>query len=324
MVFDVARHKFSEGLFTLLLFALASMVVAMVDGEVVLVEHSAPLRALIDRLTLGYPVGTALLLFPVLVYAALRLARSTVRVGIYSASSMGVIALSAVAMFVSVSSTNYLYMAVVVLLMSELLGRLVYCFGAKVSVGFLFTAMLSVGVMPLVDNALIPLSFVVPLTVVFLRGTLRETIITIFGVLLPTLMYCYVVWLLGGNFGVTFLDIWSNDVALQHEAVLCYLTVPRLIFLGVLFFLYICSVIFYFKVRVTMMDYVRSFWVLLMVLQLLLIVMLVVMPTASPAIVVAMMLIMTMVLPQFFISVNVPTAMIAYIALIISSIVTIF
>lgn len=324
MVFDVARHRFAEGFLTLLLFALIASVAVMVGGEVVPIEGAAPLRGFIDSLTVQYPVATAVALFLMLVYAGLRLARSTVRVGIYSATSMGVMALSAVSMLQCVVSTNYLYIAVVVLLVTVLISRLLYCFGAKVRVDFLFAAMLSAGVMPLVDNALIPLSLVVSIIVIFLRASLRETIVVLLGVSLPTLLYCYVLWLFGNDFGTTFLEVWNGGLVEQHQAVVAYLTIQRLIFLGVVLLLYICSVVFYFKARVTLLDHVRSIWRLLMVLQLLLVAMLILMPTASEALVVAMIIIMTVMLPQFFLSVDVPTATIAYIALMVSSLATIY
>ena len=324
MIFDVARHKFSEGLLTLVIFALVASVAVLVGGDVLPVVGGAPLRGFIDNLAVSYPVASAIALFPLLIYAGLRLARSTVRVGIYSASSLGVVALGAVAMFGCVVSTNYLYLAVVALLVAELLGRLLYCFGANVRVGYLFTAMLAVGAMPLVDNALIPLALVLPVIVMLLRGTLREVIIILFGLASPTLLYCYIIWLVGGDFDAAFWSIWNMAVSSQHEAIVAYLTLPRLIFLGVILFFDICSIISYFRVRVTLLDSARIVWRLLMLLQVMLVVLLVVMPISSPALVVALMLMMVIVLPQFFIGVSVPIATIAYLSFICASLSVLF
>ena len=322
MIFDVARHKFSEGLLTLLLFALLAMVVTLLGGEVEPVAEGAPLRVFVDRLAVDYPTATAIALFPLLMYAGLRLARSTVRVDIYSASSLAVVALGAVVMFSCVTSVNYLYLAVVVLLMSELLGRLIYCFGANVRVGYLFTAMLSLGAMPLVDSALIPIVVVVSVVLIFVRGTLRELIIIVAGVALPTLLYCYVTWLLGGEFDVACMRIWSVNTLAQHDAVVEYLTLPRLIFLGVMLLLDICSIISYFSVRVTLTDAARVVWRLLVALQIMLVAMLLVAPLSSPVLVVALMLIMVVVMPQFFIKVDVLTATFAYLVFVASALVT--
>lgn len=324
MIFDVARHKFSEGLLTLVIFALIASVAVLVGGDVSPVVGGAPLRGFIDNLAVGYPVASAIALFPLLIYAGLRLARSTVRVGIYSASSLGVVALGAVSLFGCVVSTNYLYLTVVALLVSEVLGRLLYCFGANVRVGYLFTAMLALGAMPLVDNALIPLALVLPLIVMLLRGTLREVIIILVGLAVPTLLYCYIVWLMGGDFDAAFWSIWNTSPLSQHEAIVAYLTLPRLIFLGVILFFDICSIISYYRARVTLLDSARIVWRLLMLLQVMLVVLLVVMPISSPALVVALMLMMVIVLPQFFIGVSVPIATIAYLSFICASLSVLF
>lgn len=324
MIFDVARHKFSEGLLTLVIFALIASVAVLVGGDVSPVVGGAPLRGFIDNLAVGYPVASAIALFPLLIYAGLRLARSTVRVGIYSASSLGVVALGAVAMFGCVVSTNYLYLTVVALLVSEVLGRLLYCFGANVRVGYLFTAMLALGAMPLVDNALIPLALALPLIVMLLRGTLREVIIILVGLAVPTLLYCYIVWLVGGDFDTAFWSIWNTSLLSQHEAIVAYLTLPRLIFLGVILFFDICSIISYFRVRVTLLDSARIVWRLLIFLQVMLVVLLVLMPISSPALVVALMLMMVIVLPQFFIGVSVPIATIAYLSFVCASLSVLF
>lgn len=324
MIFDVARHKFSEGLLTLLLFAAMAVVTALSVGDIVPMDGGAPLRGFVDNLSLRYPIATALAMLPMVVYAGLRYSRAAVRVGIYSASSLAPVALAGVAIFACVSVSGYLSMMVLTLLISEVLGRLLYCFGANMQIGFLFTAMLSLGALPLFDGALIPLVVAVPLIVIFVRSTLREAIITLVGVALPTFIYCYIVWLLGGDFGAAFMRVWDfGNVVSQHAAVLSYLSVQRLIFLGVTLFLDICSVIFYCGVRVTLGDTARVVWRLLITLQILLVAMLVLLPFASPAVVVALVLVMTMLLPQFFIRVDVVTATIAYLIWVLSAIVVV-
>ena len=153
----------------------------------------------------------------------------------------------------------------------------------------------------------------VPVIVMLLRGTLREMIIILFGLAAPTLLYCYIVWLMGGEFDAAFWGIWNTTLSSQHEAIIAYLTLPRLIFLGVILFFDICSIISYFRVRVTLLDSARIVWRLLIAMQLMLVVLLVAMPISSPALVVALMLMMVVVLPQFFISVSAPIATVAYI-----------
>lgn len=325
MIFDVARHKFSEGLLTLLLFAAVAMVVALSAGDVVPMESGAPLRGFVDSISVRYPILSALAMLPIVVYAGLRYSRAAVRVGLYPAASLAPVALAGIAVFACTSVPDYLSMMVVVLLMSEVLGRLLYCFGANMRIGFLFTSMIALGAMPLIDSALIPLVVVLPLVVIVVRATLRETIISITGVALPTFVYCYIVWLLGGDFDMAFIEVWGvENVVAQHSAVLAYLTIPRLIFLGLTLFANICSIIIYRSVKVTLVDSARITWRVLIALVVLLVLMLLLMPSASPAVVAVLVLVMTMMMPQLFIRVDVYTATIAYLIWACSALATTF
>lgn len=324
MIFDVARHRFSEGFLTLLLFAVMAVAVALSVGEVSPLAGGAPLQGFVEGLSIEYPIASALAMLPMVVYAGLRFSRAVVRVGIYSASTLAPVALAGIAMFACTSIPNYLSTMVVVVLISELFGRLLYCFGANMRVGYLFTSMISLGALPLVDSALIPLALALPLIVVFIRGTLREAIITLVGVALPTFVYCYIMWLLGGAFDVAFADVWSVDSsAAQHTAVLAYLTVPRLIFLGLTLFANICSIIVYHNIRVTLVDSARIVWRLLIVLEIMLVALLLLMPSVSPAVVATLVLVMTLVMPQLFIRVDVYASSVIYLIWIVSSLSTI-
>lgn len=323
MIFDVARHKFSEGLITLMFFALVSVFAALSSTELVVVEGGALLRGVIDHFSVNHPVASALLMFPMLIYSGLRFARAAVRVGLYSASSLGLLALGGVAMFAATTSSSYMSLMVVVWLVSELLGRLLYCLGANMRISYLFTAMLALGVMPLVDSALIPIVLALPVIVIAMRGTLRETIITLVGVAFPTFVYCYVVWLFGGEFNEAFMTIWQDGGALvARDALLSYLALPRLIFLGVTLFLSICSLISYRGVRVALVDSARTIWRLLIMLLIMLVAMLMLMPLASPTIVVVLLLVMTLMLPQLFIRVDVVTATFVYLIWVVSALAT--
>ncbi len=320
MIFDIARHKFSEGLITLMFFALVSLFAALSAPDLVAAEGGAPLRGFIDFFASNHPIAAALLMFPMVIYSGLRFARAAVRVGLYSASSLGLLALGGVAIFASTVSASYMSLMVVVLLVSELLGRLLYCFGANMRMSYLFTAMLALGIMPLVDGALIPFALVLPVVVMVVRGTLREAIITIVGVALPTFVYCYLVWLMGGEFNAAFMAIWQEGGAfVAHDALLSYLTLPRLIFLGVTLFLGVCSLISYYGVRVTLIDSARVIWRLLIALQLMLVAMLLLMSSASPSVVVVLVFVVTLMLPQLFIRVDVITATFAYLIWVVSA-----
>ena len=301
-------------------FALVSFVVALSSTEIVVVESGAPLRGVIDLFAINHPVAAALLMFPMLIYSGLRFARAAVRVGLYSASSLGLLALGGVAMFACTASANHMSLMVVAWLVSELLGRLLYCFGANMRMSYLFTSMLALGVMPLVDSALIPLALLLPVVVMVVRGTMREAIITIVGVTFPTFVYCYLVWLMGGEFNDAFVAIWREGGAfVSHDALFSYLTLSRLIFLGITLFLGVCSLISYYGVRVTLVDSARVIWRLLIALQIMIVAMLPLMLSASPALVVVLVLVTTLMLPQLFIRVDVITATFAYLIWVVSA-----
>ena len=324
MIFDVARHKFSEGLLTLLFFAVVAMVVAFAVGGGEPAMGGAPLQGFVESIPLNHPILSAIAMLPLIVYSGLRFSRAAVRVGIYSASTLAPVALAGVVMFACVTTPSYLSLMLVILLVSEVLGRLFYSMGANMRIGFLFTSMLSLGVMPLVDSALIPLAILLPLVVIFMRGTFRETIVTLVGVASPTFLYCYVVWLLGGEFNVAFLDIWSvENLLVQCSSVVVYLTLPRLIFVGLTLFANLCSILVYCNVRVTLVDSTRAIWRLLILLEILLVAMLLLTPSASPAVVALLLLVMTLMLPQLFIRLDGYIATIAYLIWMISALVTI-
>ena len=137
---------------------------------------SAPIGHLLYSFRSSHPVWSIVLFAVIYIYAVLRLSRATVRVDLYSQSTLAAISLSAVTLFGSVVSSNYPLLIVVALLIAEAFGRLLYCFGPSVRAHYLFTAMLAFGAMPLVDSALIPLSVVIPIAVILLRLTFREMV----------------------------------------------------------------------------------------------------------------------------------------------------
>ena len=325
MIFDVARHKFSEGLITLMLFALVAMVAAFFSSDVVPVQSGAPLHGVVQQFATNHSVLSALLMFPLLIYSGLRFARAAVRIGLYSSSSLALLALGGVAMFALITTPNYLSLMVIVLLASELLGRMLYCFGPNMHLGYLFTAMLAMGLLPLVDSSLIPFVLVLLFLVIIVRRSIRETLISLVGAVLPTFIYCYIVWLLNGEFGAAFMEIWNVSMeGAGRGFLLSYLTIPRLVFLGMTLFLTICSLIAYYGVRVTLVDSSRVVWRLLIVLVLILVAMLVLLPVATPAVVVILVLVMTLMLPHLFIRIDVLTATVVYLLWVASAVATLF
>lgn len=325
MIFDVARHKFAEGLFTLLLFAVAALIVAAFGPSHAPIDEcyaqGAPLGALIDQFAVNNRGIALALMLPMYVSAALRLSRPTARLGLYATGTLAAVALVAITLFGVVLAPGYFRLMCVALLFAEMLGRLVYCFGPNMRAHLLFTSMLSLGLLPLVDISLMPIALLVPLIVIIARRTLRETILCIVGVLLPTFVYCYVCWLLGSSFADVAYQIYSALLGSCREALVAYLDIPRLIFLGLLFFLQLASMLYYLTERITLMGSARNVWSLLMLLFLVLLATLLFLPVASPAIIVALAMTISTMIPLFFLRVGILLSVLSYIAMAIVAVV---
>ena len=325
MIFDVARHKFAEGLFTLLLFAVVAVAVAgfnfshapVVEG----CSDGAPLGVLIDDFATKHRVLALILVLPMYIAAVLRISRPTARLGMYATGTLAAVALSSIALFGVVLAPGYFRLLCVALLFAEMLGRLVYCFGPNMRAHLLFTSMLSLGTLPLVDISLLPVAVIIPVIVIVVRGTLRESIITIVGVLLPTFIYCYVMWLLGGSFALAGEEIYDALFASCRVELAGYLAMPRLVFLGVLLFLQLASLLYYTSERITLTGTARSVWALLMLLFVALVATLLLLPAASPAIIVALALTMSVMIPLFFLRAGMLLAVLAYVAMAITAVV---
>ena len=328
MIFDVARHKFAEGLFTLLLFAAAAVAVAsfcfshapIVEG----CSDGAPLGMLIDNFAANNRGLALALVLPMYIAAVLRLSRPTARLGIYATGTLAAVALSSIALFGVMLAPGYFRLLCVALLFSEMLGRLVYCFGPNMRAHLLFTSMLSLGTLPLVDISLLPVAVIIPVIVIVVRGTLRESIIAIVGVLLPTFIYCYVMWLLGDSFTLAGYAIYDALFVSCRVTLANYLAMPRLVFLGVLLFLQLVSLLYYTSERITLTGTARSVWALLVLLFVALVATLLLLPAASPAIIVALALTMSVMIPLFFLRAGMLLAVVVYLLMAISAVVALF
>lgn len=303
MILDITRHKFFEGLATLLLFAVVTTMatwVAYMPTEPEALTTMPPIGALVSHVAAQHATLSAVAMFPIIVYAVLRLARATARAKIYPQSTLGAIALGAATLMALLPSTEYATLSIVALLTCEAFGRLLYCFGPNIRAHYLFTAMLALGALPLVDGTFVPLAGAVVLLTIALRGTLRETIIALVGALLPAITSCYIEWLTMGSFTTPLAAIRESLLTSSYMSITDYITLPRLIFLGVLATLALLSVVQYFTNRVTLSTSARNVWfILLMATVTIIITML--LGHISTGIIVAMAVISVPMLPMLFI-----------------------
>lgn len=322
MILDVTRHKFYEGLITLLIFATATVAaVWMSYGDVTTEAEVAtpPLGMLINRFTVTYPTLAKIAILPLMVYAVLRLSRATARVSLYPQGTLAAIALASVTLFAVIPAEEYATLTVVALLLSEAIGRLIYCFGPNVRAHYLFTAMLALGMLPLVDGSLVILTALIPTLTILLRGTIRETVITIVGTITPIFVCCYVLWLSGNSFAAPMETIRDSISIHSSEPFLAYLTLPRLIFVGTLLFLQLSSTILYFSNRTLISGNGRNIWFILQLSLVALVASLVVLGATTPAMVVAAAIVITPMIPMFFVCVSPFISVTTYIVVIIAA-----
>jgi hypothetical protein len=236
---------------------------------------------------------------------------------------MAGVALGGVALFGAVVAADYAMLIVVALVVAEAFGRLLYCFGHNVRLHYLFSAMLAFGAMPLVDGALIPLALLIPLFTVAIRSTVRESLLVLLGLATPTFIYCYVVWLLNGDFGQAFLSIWDNFQLTSYLSLGVYMTLPRLFYLGVLVFLYLATAMVWYSVSLPLMSGARFVWYILHLAMLLLIASLLLLPTVSASLLVAISLVVAVMLPLLFIQASTLQGVLAYMLLVVATIVAV-
>lgn len=322
MILDVTRHKFYEGLITLLLFATATVAaVWMSYGDVTTAADTIapPLGALIDRFVATYPTLAKIAILPLMICAVLRLSRATARVSLYPQGTLAAIALASVTLFAVIPAKEYATLTVVALLLSEAIGRLIYCFGPNVRAHYLFTSTLALGMLPLVDGSLVVLTVLIPTLTILLRGTIRESVITIVGTITPIFACCYAIWLSGDSFTAPMEAIRDSISIHSSEPFLTYLTLPRLIFVGTLLFLQLSSTILYFSNRTLISGSGRNIWFILQLSLVALVASLVALGTASPAMVVAAAILIAPMIPMFFVCVSPFISVTTYIVVIIAA-----
>lgn len=307
MILDVARHKFYEGVATLLLIAtIVAVRVALLPtiAADAIVEGGAPLVAPLARFESLHPVLTALLAALFCVQSALRLARATVRYNIYGTSSMAAISLTALLFTALTINTPCLATMLVALLVAEGLGRLFSCLGPNTRLHHLFTAMLALGATPLVDSSMLAVVILALVLMLTMRSNPREMLVTIVGITLPTLTYNYIIWCLGGSFTASFLDIWHNMLTPSTFNIDSYLTIPRLAILAVVLFVELCTIFLYRSERLTLSRTARNIWAVMQAALLILTPVFILLPSSSPASFITVAMIATTMMPLFFLKMN--------------------
>lgn len=319
MIIDVVRHKLLEGVFTLLIIAVAvvSVGVAQPLPYADTATAVAPLQPSLSAFETAHPILASLLGIVLIMHTAIRLSRATIRAKIYPTTTVAVIALTGIAIAGIATAGNLLATLVVGVLTAEFIARMLYSMKHNARTHHIFTAMMALGVMPLVDSSLLGVMALLPLLLISLRARAREAIVAIVGAALPLFIYCYVAWCGGEEFTVTATALWDNMLLIAPLPIVEVLTLTRLIFVGALLFLGLCAAVIYRSERLSMTLTARNSWTMLQLCAILLIAIFTLLPSASAASLLVVALIAVTMLPLLLQRMNISISIAGYIALLI-------
>ena len=317
MILDIARHKFYEGIATLLLTTLTLIVFVAVGvgvGATQTTDYS-PFMSLMSNATFGISFIEKSLVVVLYIFSVLTLSRSTLRTHIYPADTMAAMALCAVMMLPMVVGEHALHEAVITLFMSMALGNMFFCVGARRSPNRLFAAMLSAGLLATVEASLVVVPIAMGIALIASRKRFREALIIIVGMLLPLFTCFYLAWLSGESFGASALAWWRSAVAPITHYFIDSMSRPRFCFLAYTFFLLVVSSIMHNAQSDTNTATARGAWRALHLIFVVVALALLFMPSASDSLLTVAVIISAAMLPAFFVCSNAVLSAIAYVAL---------
>lgn len=327
MILDIARHKLYEALLTLVILALATVIsavatldVATLDAATLAEVNGAPLGSIIHPFEVAHPILAAIVSFVLIVYLSFIATRSTVRTHIFGANSFATMTLVPLAIMGFASEGDMLTTALLAWLAVEALRRLFFAFGSEERLHAIFSGLLAVGAMPLLDSSMFVAVIALPMILVALRVGAREAIIAIVGMLLPIFSYAYVVWCMGGSFVEAIVEPYHNMLAPSGLSLVEYFAMPRMVLMATLLIATLVSVVLYVRNRLGLTLVSRHVWRFAIVAMTLLAASLVLLPSLLPASFVVLGVMMSMFAPMFFLRVNTLIAMALYILMICSSV----
>ena len=318
MILDIARHKFYEGLITLLAMAIVLEVLlagSLGDSGLSLVPESR-VMSLISSATLGNGFVEGAIVVIIYVLSVLSLSRFAIRTRIYPINTMAPLALCAVMMMPMLVVGDALRQAMVVMLLSIALGNMFFCFGPRRCIHRLFAAMVAAGTLAVVDGSLIVVPVVMCLALVAARKKLREALATVVGMLLPLFTFCYVEWLLGGGFGDSALEWWRGIATDLSLNILDNLTITRIIFIAFIVFLQATAMVLNFVHRDLYASVVRGAWRSLQLLFVALLGSLLLLPSAADSSLTALVVVGAASLTMYFVNCGLFAGVLSYMALI--------
>jgi len=228
---DISRQPFVPAFLTLLLFAAASTMTAggPAEGSGVWSEvrqalsftfgaDAAPaarqtITAISDpglaiplpeelllRFQTAFPVWARLLSCLAILFAGISVGRITARHNLYAIGTCIAMPLYAFVACGFPTGTDLLPTCIAAALLVLSVKNFSRSFRNGYGFDPIFRGSLYLGMLLTLDPATLPFALLLPLTVMLFRRTLRETVVALFGLLLPPLLLCYVNWGAGGSF----------------------------------------------------------------------------------------------------------------------------
>ncbi len=318
MILDVARHKFYEGIATLLLTTLTLIVFVAAgigEGATKIVAYS-PFMSLVENATFGIAFIQKSITIILYMFSVLTLSRSTLRTRIYPTDTMAAMALCAIMMLPMVIGEYALREAVITLFMSMALGNMFFCVGPRRSPNRLFAAMLSAGLLATVEAPLVVVPIAMGIALIASRKRFRETLIVIVGMLLPLFACFYIAWLSGDGFAASALAWWRSAVTPITHHFIDSMSIPRLCFLAYALFLLVVSSLMHYEQRDTNTATSRGAWRSLHLIFFIVVLALLCMPSASDSLLTIAVILSATMLPALFVCSDAIVSTVAYIALI--------
>ena len=326
MILDIARHKFYEGVIYLSLVAIAAVVIGFVSLEenvANIMSTSAPLQPGMQDFMVSHPVASAFISLILIMATSLRLTRATIIHSLFSVSSLATMSLSAVVILGVGMHGNILSTLAVGYLLSEAINRICYCTAPEPTLHYMFTANIALGTMPLFDSSMLAPAIIAPIVVLLSSRKPREIVVGYIGLLLPTFVYSYINWCSGGSITEPAVQLWQGMLSPSGLADGSYLSIPRLVMLGLMVFVQFCTTLVYINDRLSISLASRQIWRVLQIVVAVFTACFVLLPSTSPASFMCIGLGISMMAPLFFFKIEGVTSMIAFFVLLVIALWTI-
>ena len=236
MILDIARHKFYEGALYLFVVTILSVVIAFVgiDNNIANATiAAAPLQPAMRDFMLMHPVWSAVIAATIIMTTSMRMTRTTIIHSLFSVGSLATMSLSAVVMMGVGMHGNILSTLMVGFLLSEAINRAGYCVHPEPTLHYMFTACMALGAMPLFDCSMLAPAIVAPVLLLLSNKKPREIVVAYIGLLVPLFAYSYIQWCQGHPMLECAKQLWEGMLTPSALADVDYLSIPRLVMLGV-------------------------------------------------------------------------------------------